>query len=348
MPLRHSSNRSDLRTLFSIVLLAGLAACGGGSGDPATVAPAADFDSALKGRVTVSGVSAGGFMAVQSHVAYAERIGGAGVIAAGPYHCAEGNIQYALSRCMTGEGLAVEPLVAFAANQAGTGAIAPLAELESARVWIFHSPADAVVAPSAGSALAEFYRAFVPDERVVLVDDVEAAHGWPTLDAGAACLEPGGDYINDCDFDAAGAILEHLYGDLAARAPDASGGTIVAADFSAYFGPDSSVAKSGYLYVPDACRNDAGECGLHIVFHGCVQGAEFVEDRFVTQAGFNEWAASNSLIVAYPQLEKSLFNPKGCWDWWGYTDGDYDLRSGKQVAGVAALIDAYVSGTLLP
>jgi hypothetical protein len=348
MPLRHFSNRSDLRTVFTVALLAGLAACGGGSGDPSPAAPVADFDTALKSRVTVSGVSAGGFMAVQSHVAFADRIGGAGVIAAGPYHCAQGDVQVALSQCMTGEGLAIEPLVEFARKRAEAGEIAPLAELESARVWIFHSPADAVVAPSAGKALADFYRAFVPVEQVVLVDDVAAAHGWPTLDAGAACQEPGGDYINDCDFDAAGAILGHLYGSLNPRAPEAGRDNLVEADFSRYFASGSHVAKSGYLYVPDTCRSDARQCGLHIVFHGCVQGAEFVDDRFVTQAGFNEWADSNGLVIAYPQLEKSLFNPKGCWDWWGYTDGSYDLRSGKQVAGVAALIDAYASGTLLP
>jgi hypothetical protein len=348
MPLRHFSNRSDLRTAFSIALLAGLAACGGGSEDPSTVAPITEFDAAEKGRVTVSGVSAGGFMAVQSHVALAERIGGAGVIAAGPYHCAEGDVQVALSRCMTGDGLAIEPLVEFVKEKADAGEIAPLAELESARVWIFHSPADSVVAPSAGRALADFYRAFVPGEQVVFVDDVRAAHGWPTVDAGGACLEPGGDYINACDFDAAGAILEHLYGGLKPRKPEASPDNLVAADFSAYFTSGSHVAKSGYLYVPDACRGNARDCGLHIVFHGCVQGAEFVEDRFVTRAGFNEWAESNGLIIVYPQLEKSLFNPKGCWDWWGYTDGDYDLRSGKQVAGVSALINSYASGTLLP
>jgi poly(3-hydroxybutyrate) depolymerase len=79
-----------------------------------------------------------------------------------------------------------------------------------------------------------------------------------------------------------------------------------------------------------------------------VQGAEFIEDRFATQSGFNEWGESNNLVIVYPQVEKSLFNPKGCWDWWGYTDDDYDLRAGKQVAGVLALIDSYVSGTLVP
>ena len=347
MPLRHSSIRSEFRALAAAALLAVLVACGG-SGDQPPAAPVADVDAALKSRITVSGVSAGGYMAVQTHIAFADRIGGAGVIAAGPYHCAEGDVQVALARCMTGEGIAVEPLIAFAESAAAAGTVAPLAALESARVWIFHSPADSVVAPAAGRALADFYRAFVPEEQVALVDDVETAHGWPTLDAGVACAELGGDYINDCDFDAAGELLRHLYGELGPRAPEARAENLVEADFSRYFGSGSDVAETGYLYVPQACRADAQACGLHIAFHGCVQGAEFIEDRFASQSGFNEWAESNKLIIAYPQVEKSLFNPKGCWDWWGYTDDDYDLRAGKQVAGVAALVDSHVSGTLLP
>jgi len=185
MPSRHSSNQSELRTIPLLVLLVAIAGCGGGSSD-LPPPPAASFDPALKSRISVSGVSAGGFMAVQSHVALADRIGGVGVVAAGPYHCAQGDVQVALSRCMTGEGLEVEPLVQFARDAAAAGDVAPVAELESARVWIFHSPADSVVAPAAGKSLADFYRAFVPAGQVVLVDDVETAHGWPTLDAGAA------------------------------------------------------------------------------------------------------------------------------------------------------------------
>jgi poly(3-hydroxybutyrate) depolymerase len=347
MQLRHFSIRSEFRALAAAALLAVLVACGG-SGDQPPAAPVADVDAALKSRITVSGVSAGGYMAVQTHIAFADRIGGAGVIAAGPYHCAEGDVQVALSRCMTGEGIAVEPLIAFAKSAAAAGTVAPLAALESARVWIFHSPADSVVAPAAGRALADFYRAFVPEGQVALVDDVETAHGWPTLDAGVPCSALGGDYINDCDFDAAGELLRHLYGEFGPRAPEARAENLVEADFSRYFGSGSDVAETGYLYVPQACRADAQACGLHIAFHGCVQGAEFIEDRFASQSGFNEWAESNKLIIAYPQVEKSLFNPKGCWDWWGYTDDDYDLRAGKQVAGVAALVDSHVSGTLLP
>ncbi len=269
-------------------------------------------------------------------------------MAGGPYHCAQGDVQVALSQCMTGEGLTVEPLVGFTSAAAAAGDIAPVAELDSARVWIFHSPADSVVAPAAGSALRDFYHAFVAPDGVTFVDDVETAHGWPTLDAGADCLQRGGDYINDCDYDTAGAILEHLYGELSAREPLATPENLVETDMSEYFGSGSHVAASGYLYVPDSCRDNADDCGLHIAFHACMQGAEFIEDRFAMQAGFNEWAESNDLIVAYPQVEKSLFNPKGCWDWWGYTGERYDQRSGKQVAGVSALIDSFASGTLLP
>jgi predicted small lipoprotein YifL len=338
--------RFERQEIVIVAALAVLAACGKGPED--SPPPIKEFDADLKHRITVSGVSAGGFMAVQSHIALADRIGGAGIVAGGPYHCAQGDVQVALSECMTGEGLNIEPLIGFTREAGAAGDIAPVTELDSARVWIFHSPADSVVSPAAGRALMDFYRAFVAADQVAFVDDVETAHGWPTLDAGAACMEWGGDYINDCDYDTAGAILQHLYGDFNARDPQAKPENLVETDMSAYFGSGSHVAESGYLYVPDSCRGNPGDCSLHIAFHGCVQGAEFIDDRFAMQAGFNEWAESNHLIVAYPQIEKSLFNPKGCWDWWGYTDEDYDLRSGKQVAGVAAIIDSFVSGTLLP
>lgn len=346
MPSRHSLKRFERPAIVIVAALTVLAACGKGSED--SPPPITDFDADLKHRITVSGVSAGGFMAVQSHIALADRIGGVGIVAGGPYHCAQGDVQVALSECMTGEGLNIEPLIGFTREAGAAGDIAPVTELDSARVWIFHSPADSVVSPAAGRALRDFYRAFVAADQVAFVDDVETAHGWPTLDAGAACMEWGGDYINDCDYDTAGAILQHLYGDLNARDPQAKPENLVETDMSAYFGSGSHVAETGYLYVPDSCRGNPGDCSLHIAFHGCVQGAEFIDDRFAMQAGFNEWAESNHLIVAYPQIEKSLFNPKGCWDWWGYTDEDYDLRSGKQVAGVAAIIDSFVSGTLLP
>ena len=42
--------------------------------------------------VYVTGVSSGGFMATQLQVAYSGTFGGAGIIAAGPYDCGQGNV----------------------------------------------------------------------------------------------------------------------------------------------------------------------------------------------------------------------------------------------------------------
>ena len=167
-----------------------------------------------------------------------------------------------------------------------------------------------------------------------------------TLDAGVACDELGGDFVNACDYDAAGELLRHAYGELQPRS-EAVEDSLVYLDVDAYFDSDSNVAGQAYAYVPASCAASDSNCRLHIALHGCVQGSEFIEDRFVSQAGLNEWAETNDIVVVYPQLEKSMFNPKGCWDWWGYTGDDYDQRSGSQVAGMSALIDAFASGTLL-
>jgi hypothetical protein len=286
-------------------------------------------------------------MAVQAHVAFAEKIGGIAVVAGGPYHCAAGDVKTALGKCMTGADLDAEPMISFVAEAAAAGTISTPDSMQDARVWVFHSPVDAVVSPRAGAALAAFYAAFVPTGNIRLVDDIESAHGWATVDAGMPCDEQGGDYINACGYDTAGESLRHLHGELLAPADEAAAENLRGISLSGFFGSGSHIADEGFAYVPEACRPAGADCRLHIVFHGCVQGAEFLEDRFVRQAGFNEWAETNHIVVIYPQLESSLFNPKGCWDWWGYTDDDYDLRSGKQVAGISAIIDAFASGTLL-
>jgi poly(3-hydroxybutyrate) depolymerase len=65
------------------------------------------------------------------------------------------------------------------------------------------------------------------------------------------------------------------------------------------------------------------------------------DDTFARLAGYNEWADANRIVVLYPQAESipPFPNPRGCWDWWGYTDGNYATRSGKQMAAIRAMID---------
>lgn len=303
-------------------------------------------DGSLARRVSVSGVSAGGYMAVQTHVALADRIGGVAVVAGGPYHCAEGSVTTAISRCMSGNALEIDGLVAHTKELSAAGKIADPDAMKNASVWLFHSPKDAVVAQIVSARLLDFYRVFVPSEQIRIVDDVQAAHGWPTLDAGGECLVQGGDYINACGFDAAGELLKQLYGNLAPRSAAAADGELIEMDVTPYFASGSGVANTGYAFVPQSCSASMAECRLHVAFHGCVQGAEFIDKRFAVNSGMNEWAATNRIVVIYPQVKSSLMNPKGCWDWWGYTGSDYDQISGKQIAGVNALIAAFAEQTV--
>jgi poly(3-hydroxybutyrate) depolymerase len=311
-----------------------LACCCAMSGPAAT---AADLDP---GRVTVSGISSGAYLATQAHLALSGRISGAALLAGGPYGCAEGNLAHALGRCISGTQLETGPLGERARAAAAAGGIDPLEKLADDRVWLFHGQADAVVNAAVMTATRDFYAAFMPTASISLVDDVPVAHGWPTRDQGGPCGEMGADYINACDYDAAGALLQFLYGPLQPPVPAREGG-LQPLDQAAIVPAGGSFAAAGFAYIPAACEAAAAECRLHLDFHGCRQGKEFIEDRFASQSGLNDWAESNAIVVLYPQVESSMFNPQGCWDWWGYTGAEYDQKTGKQIAGVAALIDAW-------
>ena len=52
-------------------------------------------------QTTVSGLSSGAYMAGQFHVAFSGEVVGAGIVAGGPYGCAEGRLLTALRRCMS-------------------------------------------------------------------------------------------------------------------------------------------------------------------------------------------------------------------------------------------------------
>jgi len=291
------------------------------------------------GSLTASGLSSGGYMAVQFQLSHARIVRGVGVFAAGPWDCARGSLTRALAECMDRADSAPDAgaLVARARAAADAGEIDPLAPT---RVYVFHGRRDATVAPAVTRALVEFYRAFVPAADLRYVEDVDAGHGMPTESAGGDCGASAPPYLNACHYDGAGEMLSFLYEERGAGA-SAGAGELLGFDQAPY-DPSGSLAAEGFLYVPRACR--AGPpCRLHVAFHGCAQGAEFVAERFVREAGYNRWADAHRLVVLYPQAKKSaLFpmNPAGCWDWWGYTDAHYATRAGVEVAAVRRMVRA--------
>ncbi len=281
-------------------------------------------------------------MAVQLHVAHSSRVKGVAALAAAPYYCAQGSLWTATNNCMAPGAWNPLPdarvLQAHAERFAREGAIDPTTNLAAARVWLFSGTQDQTVAPAVVDGLGRFYATF--NTNYVLIKDKPAGHAMITESAGAACGATESPFINACNYDAAGELLRYLLGSLSppAAKPD---GRLLAFDQNDFAKASSiSMADSGYAYMPRTC--DTERCRVHVAFHGCRQGAEAVGERFVREAGYNRWADSNRLVVLYPQAIArtwGVYNPRGCWDWWGYTGTQYATKAGPQIRAVLGMVD---------
>jgi hypothetical protein len=231
-------------------------------------------------------------------------------------------------------------LLAAARDFAEDNRIDSLSNLVDDRVYVFSGARDSTVLPDVGrQAVALYELAGVPITHLVHVTDVGAGHAFVTEDFGSGCEVTVSPFINDCDYDQAGAILEHIHGPLKPPASTPSG-RILAFDQAEFIPePESrSMNRTGFAYVPGVCETEGG-CRVHIVFHGCKQTTADTGDLFYTRTGFNRWADTNRLIVLYPQAFAGTGNPNGCWDWWGYDRADYAVRTGPQMAAVKSMLD---------
>lgn len=321
-----------------------------------TALPALGADIA---DTSVSGLSAGAYMAGQFQIAHSSIVRGAGIIAGGPYGCAESafadvmpgpgtpflNLSKAMNGCMLDAMLAwgipdPQKLADRARKLAQTDRIDATEGLALARVYLFSGTEDRVVVPSIVAAAAKVYAALgVPDGQVKLVSDIAAGHAFVTEDKGLACGRTAEPYITDCDYDQAGTLLAHIYGPLRGRSTEPAGEFIAFDQREFVRGlTDHGLGDAGIVYVPRACRASRG-CRVHIAFHGCNQQRAKAGDAFVKDTGYANWADANRLIVLFPQVTAGTLNPQGCWDWWGYTGREYLTRKGPQITAVRRMLD---------
>jgi poly(3-hydroxybutyrate) depolymerase len=326
-------------------------------------------------KVSISGISSGAFMANQFHIAHSKLIMGAGIVAGGLYGCAvqsvDGNgepsslISIAVGPCMTAPGLlgSAGIYAGRARNFATRGTIDPLSGLEGDRVYIFTGRSDKVVNSRTVERGRDVYLALgvaKDDVKFVGVNDLPgngAGHSWVTKAFGVPCSANESPYINKCNYDQAGAILKHIYGDLKDPAAKASGSFVKFPQAEFVPGgmvPEKGMWNVGVVYVPQTCEpGGTKRCALHVALHGCLQSAQKLDDKFYRNVGLNEWADTNDIIVLYPQARSfgakdvstqsvdTLFqtNPEGCWNWFGYgSDRDYMLKSGVQITALHAMI----------
>jgi len=302
---------------------------------------AVDEDSAVtlnidKNRVTTSGVSAGAHMAHQLHIAYSDLFSGAGIVSGGPYNCADNSLTTAMNRCMgnTDKPLPVADIAAEIRIDAEAGKLANTDNLANDQVWLFHGTNDTTISAQVHDATAALYAEFIPPGQIQQVNDVPAGHVFPAEDHGHGCNEMLPPFVGDCDYDAAGILLQYLYPGL--TAPEDAVETVLL-EVTLPGADEADLMETAYLFVPPACAEGNKSCALHLVLHGCAMSAEVVGTDFIEQSGYLPWAEANDIVLAFPQVEKSLMaplNPHGCWDWWGYSGEDYRWRNGKQMVVV--------------
>jgi poly(3-hydroxybutyrate) depolymerase len=296
-----------------------------------------------KTQTSVSGISAGGYMAVQLHMAYSATFKkGAGVVAGGPYYCAESSVTNATGRCMAhSSSIPVSSLVTTTNNWASSGAIDPTSNLNSSKVFLFSGSLDSAVKTAVMDDLKTYYQSYVPAANVVYKKDIASEHAMVTDDYGSACSVKGSPYINNCNYDLAGAMLQHIYGPLTPRNNAALLGTFTEFDQTAFVS-GHGMASTGWVYTPQACTAGA-QCKVHVALHGCKQNTVDIGQQYVRNTGYNRWADTNNIIMLYPQTSAAATN--SCWDWWGYDSANYAQKSGPQMLAIKAMVDQLSSGS---
>src|SRR5262245_26009489 len=116
-------------------------------------------------QTSVSGLSAGAYMAVQFDIAFSSMLRGAGIIAGGPYYCAQGNLFTATSTCSCvpfgcfGQSSTnVAQLIAITDRNGGRGLIDATTNLARHRIWLFSGKNGRGVPQSGISVIYTYHR----------------------------------------------------------------------------------------------------------------------------------------------------------------------------------------------
>lgn len=311
-----------------------------------------------KSKISVSGLSSGGFMANQLGIAYSSTFMGVGVFAGGPYMCA-GHSNY--TSCMYNASISASMLNTMQAdiNNWSGSAIDNKAGIANQKVYLFVGNSDSTVGPNPMNALqTQYANNGVPASALSYTRRDGAAHVFPTdFDATGnnACGSTSSPYVANCGYDGAKAVLGWMYGALNPRNDSPAAGNYIEFDQTAYSNGNPGMAATGWIYVPSNCASGA-QCKLHVALHGCKQDYAEIGDKFIRNSGYTRWADTNSIIVLFPQTKvdntvhstpasSMLSNPNACWDWIGWYGSNFAQKAGTQMAALKAMVDRVASGS---
>ncbi|HAY27047.1 MAG TPA: hypothetical protein DIT03_13250 [Candidatus Accumulibacter sp.] len=176
-------------------------------------------------QISVSGISSGGFMAHQFHVAHSDRIMGVGIVAGGPYYCSAGSILDAVTKCSQFVMLECRQLgldakwcgktdlapkntrearhVAQASfteakKQEAAGSISKLAGLKGDKVYLISAEYDAIVPHGVMDAVFHFYAD--ADKAGIEAGNIDYNRTFPARHTMVrdAFNKPAGDVVGNC------------------------------------------------------------------------------------------------------------------------------------------------------
>lgn len=306
-------------------------------------------------KVSVAGLSSGGFMAVQYQIAYSKDISAAAIIAGGPYYCAENNFRNAMGRCTLPKSESEVPSVEYQQkiikNFADKNLIDDPKNLQDQRIWLFSSKNDKTVYLPVMQYLNNFYNSNIkPNNKTEFVISEKAGHAWITTMGKNACethkVLP---HINNCDdLDLAESYLKFFFPNQVSNDKDNPKYNTdlqkIKGRFIKFSQKDlqqkyniqnAEMADEGFAFIPTKCESSESiknvACSVHFVLHGCNQNLEISGDKFIYQTGVWRYADKYNLIVVYPITKTSAKNPFGCWDWFGYTGENYATKLAPQL-----------------
>ncbi|WP_230389636.1 extracellular catalytic domain type 2 short-chain-length polyhydroxyalkanoate depolymerase [Vibrio nitrifigilis] len=318
-------------------------------------APALPSVGANINETSVSGLSSGGFMASQLYLSHSSIMAGVGIVAGGPYLCAQSwpmpGLTNAVMACMAPQlkemGPNTSKLIRVTKGLARDGDIDDLQRLKSAHFYFFSGKNDSTVNTIVVNQAVELYKALGVSEKQINYDKtVNAGHAFIVNNKQAnKCNTSKAPFINDCGFSQAERILATIYPNLD-KTPQTPLPQAVPFNQSVFIkAKKTGMDDTGYVYIPPQCKTGTS-CAVHVVFHGCQQGATVIGDKFYNGTGYNAYANANNIIMLYPQLHVSPretsvepYNPKGCWDFWGYSGSDYFDKKAPQISAVYRMIE---------
>jgi len=138
--------------------------------------------------------------------------------------------------------------------------------------------------------------------------------------------------------------MSEFFGNLKPKNTGTLSGSVIAFDQNEFAPSDDAAGigmdTTGYAFVPQSCAEGKTSCSLVLALHGCNQYYGAVGSAFIDDAGINQWADTNNIVVLYPQTIMSIANPEGCWDWWGFqNDPDYAQKSGPQMQALYLMVN---------